>query len=61
VKRRWKRRPNKDKPRYGERLRHNIREMRKHAPFAKLKVFEKKLLGKEVLEKRDDEPESLSK
>jgi len=35
--------------------------MRKHAPFAKLKVFEKKLLGKEVLEKRDDELESLSK
>jgi len=61
VKRPWTRRSKKDKPRYGERLRHNIRKMRKHAPFAKLKVFEKKLLGKEVLEKRDDELESLSK
>ena len=61
MKRPWKRRSNKDKLRYGERLRHNIREMRKHAPFAKLKVFEKKLFGKKVLEQVDDEPESLSK
>ena len=51
MKRPWKRRSNKDKLRYGERLRHNIREMRKHAPFAKRKVLEK-----EGLEQVDGEP-----
>ena len=56
MKRPWTRRSNKDKPRYGERLRHNIREMRKYAPFTKSRVIEKK-----VLEHIDENQESISK
>ena len=59
MKRPWTRRSNKDKPRYGERLRHNIREMRKHAPFGKSPFAKPEMFEKKVVEQVDDDPDSL--
>lgn len=61
MKKPWKRRSNKDKLRYGERLRRNIREMRKHAPFAKAPFAKPKVVEKKLLEQVDENQESINK